>query len=100
MHFENALQTFCEYISLLISYLTRTLRFLLNHLEYSVFWFWHCSPMMPNLGVLTAKYKDLCDVWYLKYGGLLKCIQKKYDHSPNTTVCLTHNEIIVITVSW
>ncbi len=39
-----------------------------------------------------------CDVWYRKYGGLLKCIQKKYDHNPNTTVRLTHNKIIVITI--
>ncbi len=38
------------------------------------------------------------DVWYRKYGGLLKCIQKKYDHSPNTIVRLTRNEIIVITI--
>ena len=35
---------------------------------------------------------------YAKYGRLLKCIQKKYDHNPNTTVRLTHNEIIVITI--
>ncbi len=40
------------------------------------------------------------DVWYRKYGGLLKCIQKKYDHRPNTYVRLTHNEIIVITIDY
>ena len=30
-----------------------------------------------------------------KYGGLLKCIQKKYDHNPNTLL----NEINVITIT-
>ncbi len=31
------------------------------------------------------------DVWYRKYGGLLKCIQMKYDHSPNITGLIQWN---------
>ncbi len=33
-----------------------------------------------------------------KYGGLLNCIQQKYDHNPNTTVRLTRKKIIINTL--